>query len=331
MASVRILHASDLHIAKQENLTSPADRFTPGTLKSALFHRMLASSHDPAILQRLASFVYKQSATGLLDAVILTGDIATTGATKDLEKAFEFIHAPADPRVPTQSASQKGKATLAGASKPVWLLPGNHDRYQRSIRGGYVPGGVEFDRVFQSDWQGPVQRFPSISKAGLTVTVIGADLNLQTHRQSDRKLGWLGQGLADPFLNQLEAATKQLSAADRQCVIWAVHFPPLYPNISSYLKLLDDDLLVARANACGVKAVLSGHTHSAVKYRKSPMKFDVFCAGTVSQSFAPEGNQFQIIEVSSDASGNINITNEEYVLRGFAGGKATARSEFRRT
>jgi 3',5'-cyclic AMP phosphodiesterase CpdA len=330
MASVRILHASDLHIAKQENVTSPADRVTPGTLKSALFHRMFASSHDPAILQRLASFIHKESAKGLLDAVILTGDIATTGATGDLEKAFEFIHEAADPRVPTQSARQKGKATLAGANKPIWLLPGNHDRYQSSIRRFYVPGGLEFDRVFRRDWQGPVQRFPSIAKAGLTVTVIGADLNLQTHRQSDRRLGWLGQGLADPFLNQLEAATKQLTEAERQCVIWAVHFPPLYPNISPYLKLLDDNLLVARANACGIKAVLSGHTHSAVRYRKSPMRFDVLCAGTVSQSFAPEGNQFQIIEVSSDASGNINIANEEYVLRGFAGGKPSAKSEFRR-
>src|SRR5437660_12765001 len=106
-------------------------------------------------------------------------------------------------------------------------------------------------------------------------------------------------------------------------------FSALYPNISPYLKLLDDDLLVARANACGVNAVLSGHTHSAVKYSKSPMKFDVFCAGTASQSFAePEGNQFQIIDVSTDASGKITITNEAYVLRGFAGGKATAKSEF---
>ncbi len=97
MASVRILHASDLHIAAVENITSPADRFTPGTIKDAALNRMLASSYDSSILLHLAKFAYQQAELGRLDAILLTGDIATTGSSEDLRKAHEFIHAPVDP------------------------------------------------------------------------------------------------------------------------------------------------------------------------------------------------------------------------------------------
>jgi 3',5'-cyclic AMP phosphodiesterase CpdA len=328
MASVRILHASDLHIANQENITSPADRFTPGTIKDAAVNRMLASSYDSGILLHLARFAYQQAQKGMLDAILLTGDISTTGSREDLQKSVDFIHEPAEHGLGWQNAM--GQARLADVGVPVWLLPGNHDRYETTFY-GYVPGGNEFDDVFQNDWQGPVMCYDPITKSGLTVTVIAADFNLKRSRDSERILGWLAQGkVYDEILNELEATTKGLPRYARQCVIWAMHFPPAYPKVSPYLELLDSELLILRANDCGIKAVLAGHTHDAVKYRRPNMKFDVFCAGTVSQAFAPEGNHFRIIEINSDGAGNVSINSEEYRFNKVMGGIITNRSGFRR-
>src|SRR5258706_16206083 len=235
MSSVRILHASDLHLADRPSMTSPADHLTPGTMTSALIRRMWVSSHNPATLLDFASFIHKEAARGLLDAVLFTGDIATTGLDLDLAGAFDFINAPADPRTPWQSARKKGIATLSAVKRPIWLMPGNHDRYERShipMR-GYVPGGTEFDNVFQKEWQVPGKRFvPPIKKFGLTVTVIAADMNLEMYGHHEGIYGWLGQGKAyGPILNQLEAETKQTANSPEHCVIWAVHFPPAYPRI----------------------------------------------------------------------------------------------------
>ncbi len=328
MASVRILHASDLHIANQPNITSPVDRFTPGTIKGAFTSGMLASSYDPSVLLSFAQFAYKQDTRGLIDAVILTGDISTTGSKEDLEKAFHFIYGLAAPGLGWKTT--EAEARLGGLGVPIWLLPGNHDRYETTDY-GYVPGGILFDLAFQKDWQGPVKLYKPITKSGLTVTVLGVDFNLKQSRDCDRMFGWLAQGnVYGKILDELEAATKALPQSSRQCVIWAMHFPPAYPRVSPYLKLLDSDLLILRANDCGIKAVLAGHTHDAVKYRRPNMKFDVFCAGTVSQDFAPEGNHFRVIEINSDDTGNITVGSDEYRFNKVTGGAIFNKSESRK-
>lgn len=332
MAPVRILHGSDLHISKVGNLTSPFDRFTPGNIYNSAVNRILASTYDPAVLQRFADFVHEHAAQGTLDAVIMTGDIATTGVTEDLHKARDFIQAPPDTRLRSQSMLKE--PTLRGAKCHVWLLPGNHDRYDTKSY-GYAPGGKEFDVAFAAEWQGPVQSYQPIMTPHLTVAVIAADFNLRSSDDCDRLLGWLAQGKAHvDILDLLEDKTRRVAGSCRLqspaplCIIWAVHFPPDYPRISQYLKLLDGDLLTSRANNCEVKAIVAGHTHDPVKYRRPGMKFDVFCAGTTSQAFAPEGNHFRIIEIDADATGDIALRSEEYRFRNVRGGIITNRSGF---
>jgi 3',5'-cyclic AMP phosphodiesterase CpdA len=332
MTLVRILHASDLHIAKDGNLTSPFDHFTPGNTYNSAVNRMLASTYDPSVLQRFADFVHDRAARGTLDAVIMTGDIATTGATEDLHKARDFIQAAADPRLRSQSALKD--PTLNGAQCHVWLLPGNHDRYHTKL---YLPGGKDFDSIFTAEWKGPVQAYQPIMKTGLSVVVIAADFNLNSVGDADRLLGWLGQGkVYTDVLDQLEVETRRCAGWCRLqnkfpiCIIWAVHFPPDYPQISSNLKLLDGDSLIQRANYCQVNAIIAGHTHDPVRYRRPGMKFDVFCAGTTSQAFVPEGNHFRIIEIDVDAAGGIILSSEEYRYRNIRGGVITNGSGFYR-
>jgi hypothetical protein len=93
------------------------------------------------------------------------------------------------------------------------------------------------------------------------------------------------------------------------------------------MQLIDSDKFVLRANRCGVNAVLAGHTHDAVRYRRPEMKFDVFCAGTVSQAFAPGGNHLRILQIKNDR-GEIAIASEDYLFRRFPGGIITDRSGF---
>lgn len=378
MASVRILHASDLHICTVSNLTSPVDRITAGTFFDAVVHGILVSSYDVSVLQRFADFVYQQAARGLLHAVVLTGDIATTGEREDLSKALEFFKAKPDFRLSTQTTEQE--PTLAGISIPLFLLPGNHDRY-RTGPGyapgglGYGPGGRVFDDVFDDYWREPVMPildlrnevhdygfhtkgsdshtesspnpspqpsnpstkvldYAPIRNGGLAVAIISADFNLLTSDHCDTPFGWLAQGKAyEDILDLLEETTNTIvdswGESNQLCVIWAVHFPPSFPHVSRLMRLIDSDKFIRSANRCRVNAVLAGHTHDPVRYRRPEMKFDVFCAGTVSQAFAPCSNHFRILEIKND-SGEISIASEDYLFRKFPRGIITNRSGFYR-
>ncbi|MEP6636928.1 MAG: metallophosphoesterase family protein, partial [Acidobacteriota bacterium] len=151
---------------------------------------------------------------------------------------------------------------------------------------------------------------------------------LSTGSSLQKRFTAFQQGLET--LDELEQKTKQLPDAARQCVIWAVHFPPAFPRISPYLQLLEGDRLISSANSCGIKALLAGHTHDAVRYRRPDMTFDVFCAGTASQAFSPEGNHFRILEISADDAGTVLVSSEEYRFNNVRGGMITSRSGFRR-
>ena len=111
--------------------------------------------------------------------------------------------------------------------------------------------------------------------------------------------------------------------------VTVLHFPPDFPKISPMMRLIDSDKFVLRANGWDVKAVLTGHTHDPLSYRRPEMKFDVFCAGTVSQAFAPGGNHFRILEIKNDDD-EISIVSEEYRFRTVSKGMITNRSGFYR-
>jgi hypothetical protein len=314
MSSVRIVHASDLHIAAVPLTTSLIDRITPGNVANTIRTGVWASSYNPLVLACFAKFVWKNRAS--LNAVMLTGDIATTGSQKDLDVAHSFVTSTADIKIPW--LNDKREPTLEGSGVNVWIMPGNHDRYKHTLPPTfYLPGGTYFDKRFQNKWTYPVTTF-SESVQDLTVAVITADLNLRDKSESKGSYGWLAQGKAytdilDKLENETDEAKDKYNAENRAlAVLWAIHFPPDYPYIANTNKLLDSDTLIYRANHCQINGILSGHTHQPVRYRTPKMKFDVFCTGSVSQHYCPEGNHFQIIEVSTLDGQNISINLEHY-------------------
>lgn len=297
MEPIRILHASDLHIAQIANLKSVVDSAKSwSSLFGFLKHPSLANSYDPTIFQEFAEFVNKQTA---LDAILITGDIATTGDYADLAKAHRFFEGGiTTPWFGTGSI----EPTFDKLRQTVWMLPGNHDRFEKTLPRGFTPGGTEFHNVFDKFWDEDVRRYPVLTRPGFSVAVLGADFSLRSPKDCGR---WppnrysRGRAYAD-VLEKLESETNKL-ARDQSgpiAVLWAIHFPPDYPDLPSYMKLLRSEDIIKAGNNCGVRAVLAGHTHKRKRYGRTPvMKFEVLCAGTATEHIPTEPNHFQILNI----------------------------------
>jgi 3',5'-cyclic AMP phosphodiesterase CpdA len=75
----------------------------------------------------VAEFVYTER--NGLDAIIITGDLATTGLPADLLPAERYVtEACTDKWLTSRQAP-----SLASHDLPIFLIPGNHDRYQDEV------------------------------------------------------------------------------------------------------------------------------------------------------------------------------------------------------
>jgi 3',5'-cyclic AMP phosphodiesterase CpdA len=366
MSSVSILHASDLHISLHKQLRSPLDQlndlddrwdFSGKGLSEK--HRILkhlliawrkkssASSYDPETLEALAEFIYEKARkrggkngetsddNAELDAVILSGDLATTGTRDDIEKTHQFLTAPYDVRYPHKSTDRSYRgATLSALEIPVIYLPGNHDRYEptRDFTGPlpkfFNPGGTNFDSVISDFRAHAIQVTPieSIDRR-LKVIVFAVDFTLEEFDDHEGFYGWLAQGRAYSNIrkNLLAQTTDAIRENSDQivAVLWAIHFPPYYPGIHKHSSLLAEDKLISLANSSGVTAILAGHTHKQLSYRHPFMSPEVYCCGTTTQ-FEPmrvgeggqpdqtRGNFLQILKVSLSDRGSVRIGASHY-------------------
>jgi predicted phosphodiesterase len=309
MALFRILHASDPHMAAQPFMAggSSTFRWPP---KVARHWRQ--TSHDPAPLRAFVNFAHHNR--DAFDAVLVSGDLATSGDRTDLDAAYQLYTAP--PANPNVSLTPAGEPTLvhwAQANK-LDLLPGNHDRF-RSARQLYRPGGRFFDRVFCPNaglrfWcarQG-VSHGVAIRRGNWVVHVVKADFTLHRGDGGQRFYwlpGWFGQGRVDQTtLDQLVAATNRARNDIEQrhwkpVTLWAIHFDPL--TMDQKLLLLESEKLVHAATNLKVTAVLCGHTHESNLKPLAQTTF-VYACGTTAQAYSPHWD-CQAIEVETDDGG----------------------------
>lgn len=319
---------------------------------------MTASSYEPDVLKHLTLFIYdnarqrivdgedqSQEGEDNIDAVLLSGDLATTGNQLDIDKVKRFLNSSIHPRHPYEN--EDNEATLTAVSIPVWFIPGNHDRFEPTAkfflyRGGlfprfFDPGAQRFDQLmdFKHTPARELGALPDWSKGAVPfrVVVLGADFSLKQLGDHDGLFGWLAQGrVYDDVLQQLIHKTEEVVAKHSEysegclCILWSVHFPPGFPHISSAHRLLFEAQLTKAANNCGVRAILAGHTHEQVRYRKPGTGFDVLCCGTTTQ-FVPRKtsrrNRFQIINITCNDAKDVLITveNYKYMRAGEAGVK----------
>lgn len=307
MGRIHLLHISDLHISKTPYLQSLKEIPINEVAERIWDHEILAS-YDPGILRSLTKFVSKHHKN--LQALIVTGDIATSGLTHDLQRALNVVN--------------KFKEYL-----PVFLLPGNHDRYQDVTEGMqlmYKPGDKKFyvyfknywnDAFLKNFWDDDVKKNLYLENDDLAVCVISADFSLRRTRNAELlgvKGGFYAQGFVyDDTLKRLEEATqkafKDLAKKKNVAIIWALHFPSFAFGIPNHSKLINAKKLVDAARENKVLAVVSGHMHYKIKEHKDGVFF--FGAGSACQVDG-KGNHIQILTINND-DGILSIDEEDFI------------------
>ncbi len=330
MAIFRLLHTSDLHVALRQERIGIVDYRQAGLLFPHGLRRVrLTSSYSPDLLDGLIERVYRQG--DRFDAVLISGDLATTGKEKDLEQARSCIDGDASARWYSSHSFGKPRPeigshrALKGAGRPILLLPGNHDRYRSSFLSTlllrpFPPGGTLFDEYFGHYWkvgQG-VQGWISPPKGDARLGLVSADLSLRENEGKDSlTYSYLGQGKAyEDVIAELGKLTDELRADYPNLgLLWIVHFPPKYPQNKDFLRLLEDETLIKAAYKKGISYVLSGHTHIPRAYTATSSDgstVEVLCAGTAAQVVALEGNFIHELTIEVGGKGITSISFQSF-------------------
>jgi predicted phosphodiesterase len=294
MVTFRILHASDLHFYHRDKMVSPTD-YANDVLNGGPIDQSIGfiSSYDSFLATALAQFAYLNREG--FDAIVLSGDLATTGEQAGLQLVHDFVSAQASNGYLTPGSSP----TLAAAGKPIAQIPGNHDRFKNLL---CAPGDVRFDKVFGKLWgagQG-AQTLADFTRGDVGLAIIGADFSLQQGDNGDQAFyGHFGRGRATkPVVDKLVTLTSNYRERHPDCVVlWVCHFDPLAAEHE--LALLDADVLSNAIREAHPAAILCGHTHS-VNERKTFEGCPVFVCGTTTQWYAPSGNHLQVIDINVD-------------------------------
>lgn len=297
MGRINLLHVSDLHIAKNPKLPALKETSYEDYIKRLWEHETLAS-YDPGILRALTKFIGKRQ--NELHAVIVTGDISTSGLDHDLRLASKVIE-------------------KFNNHRQTFILPGNHDRYQNMFDGinlVFKPGGKRFHYHFGKYWNDDVRENQELTDGNLTVCVISADFSLR--RIGDSKVyvpgGFYAQGYVyRDILDELKEATDNVSAkfgsTTQVAVIWALHFPPVAFGIAAHSELVGANELIKAAKDKEILALISGHSHYKIKESKDELFF--LGAGSATQVDG-KGNHIQIITIDND-NGFLLISEEDFI------------------
>jgi predicted phosphodiesterase len=273
------------------------------------------SSFRPQATERFARFIEANESS--IDLLVLTGDLATTGQSTDLEEAKRWLTVDStwlsrlrmDKQMPPV---RKGVNTL--------LMPGNHDRYKDGVGSA---GGLLFDQLFRDYWP----KLPSMTNrvsweaigSGESLIVVAADFSLRSNhdigvKEYKRFSRLLGRGYChQDVLLELVNTTEQLKKKYQSAaIVWALHFP---------IGNVDDDALalvdwVAARDAAlklGIRVVLAGHLHQHKNLEHGDVK--VLVSGSCCAVDFEDQLSFAFIEINTNGSeiSNLKRTKIEFV------------------
>lgn len=248
-----------------------------------------------------------------VDALLITGDLATTGSQSDLNTAREWIAGNAAAKhIPRYLHQGEVAQKLATVAKTLILMPGNHDRYQGPKS---IPRSALFESVFGNHWDLgsgktlPARNAPEIRKTIIQngddwLIVLCADLSLRKKIDQNGMWGYLGQGSSyQDICDEMVRETQFCRAMYPQIlVVWATHFPPKFDHkkVGSRLRLLDEDKLLIAATAAEVRVIFSGHTHISKAYQVPGSRVVVVCAGTPIAFGKDENQSFNAVTLNAD-------------------------------
>ena len=218
------------------------------------------ASYVPDIAAGVAQFCLERSA--VIDGILFTGDLATTGLMADIGVAYSFIAEPAKNGFVTET----GSPTVNVSSAPIHVLPGNHDKFVNVT-------GAPNCRTFELKFEAYMRNFSSgvghwvRRKQGQFIGFLCADFCLQSRQDAlDKVVGPYGQGrVYQDVLEELKSRTFRLRKSYKEIqIVWLIHFAPFDCGYS--LQLIDWDRIIDAARALRVLATLCGHTHQASKF-----------------------------------------------------------------
>jgi 3',5'-cyclic AMP phosphodiesterase CpdA len=314
----QIAHISDLHFAVEEARGNAFTEHNHVELILGFSNRYLPSSFTGRKAIILADLLVDLKDE--IDALLITGDLATTGDIQDLEAAKDWIVGNASTKyIPALRGFAPVPNTVRriGDVKPFVIIPGNHDRF---LGRKNEPGSTSFETVFGTYWDldsGFVDQtcpFPAIRKTTLRsrasanstekLTFLCADLALRAKHDDQGTWGYLGQGRAySDICTDLVDETRHCRSEDSlNCVVWVIHFPPRFehPKVGNRLRLLGEDLLLDSADSVDVKLVFTGHTHLADVYKARKSRAVVVCAGTPIAFGKGEEHSFNLATLDVD-------------------------------
>lgn len=316
MPHFRLLHLSDLHLAEEANHLNRADKIreifngalsdvslrAPGIIAKQIAKPTTHSSHAKHML---ADFCVRASEA--IDAILITGDLATTGRDVDLAEAKQYVESP----VASAFLDRDGRPTLAAAGRRIFLMPGNHDRYRGIVP---KPNSGNFENYFPNSFP-TARRVHSLTrkKSGSPIRfgVVLGDFSLRKASDATnlRRVWGTGHAYGDIISDMIAES----SALRRQhagiYLMWAIHFAPF--ACGDDLEFVNGSNVIAAAKNIGVEFILCGHTHKKEKVTINGVT--IYCAGA-SCAMDCEGNHMaHILDIIVDG-GRVRVSRENYRL-----------------
>jgi 3',5'-cyclic AMP phosphodiesterase CpdA len=266
MAIFSLLHMSDLHLGRDSTKISIFDDRVIRNWRQIIGPNLsrvgLQHTHCSTLAQEVARTIWDQSFR--LDALIISGDIATTGMYQDLLAGLQFIAA--RPNARKRHLTSLGEGTIFNSDGPeVLLMPGNHDRFHDSFG---TPGSPNFETVFFNYWDKSDRVKATVlmdDESEDHLAVVLADFSLRKIGDASPPVYFPGQGLAhEDVLKKLILKTKHIRIEHKKAgVIWVIHFPPSATDsdYSESLMLLGYRDVLRAAMVNNISIILSGHIH----------------------------------------------------------------------
>lgn len=317
MALFRLVQISDLHFSSSPYRLNPLEIVATSKadmaravlrdmygrkLRGGFFQTFYPSSFNPDVAASLLETLVDELVQA--DAVIVTGDLGTTGSAEDLKLAKDFFSGA------VSSYWNPGPNPLPSLlERPddiVVTLPGNHDRYEGVA---LVPGGLSYEQYFGRSWDfGRGHSYDLLSPAGdsrtkvctlykeeVGLAVCLADFSLETAASAQGYTGYIGQGrVSKRVLDELLGATEQVQWEAREAgvhaeCVWAVHFPPCFPAIDDALRLIAGEDLLAASASRDVRLLMAGHTHQPLMYQVTTLSDGTVLCGGSSTGMCEDG------------------------------------------
>lgn len=304
MSDFLFLHISDLHLCEIANrinaLTLMGDppAHSLHYREDVKFYPTYPSSFDRDLANAAAAFIDEVGSD--YDAIILSGDLATTGLYRDLEVGEFFLNAKeARPYNP-----ETFLRPIGSFADKVLFLPGNHDRYKDSYG---QPWSFNLEIKIKNHWSPKKMdvNYRIFENNGHQIAIFLVDFSLRCSADAEAPIAINRYGRGKAYHDTMERLTAEVAIVRNTYknikIAWATHYPAGI-KCQSYLSFIDEEHFISCAYKHNVSFILAGHLHRS-EILCEPQQVPVLCAGTLcSIDQSPESYAHSIeINVSQDS------------------------------